>query len=488
MLLVDHDEAQVLQRRQDGRARADGDFGVTYAQPPPRVVALAHAHLRVQNGDLALKVRTEALDGLGSEGNFRNEDDGGTPLCPHGLERADIHLRLAAASDAVEKESAVVTGIHGLGDGIEGLLLGGQQVVVGRRVGRRQIVEGRTHHLLLHPFDHALLNEASNRGVGRVGPFHHVGLARLRGALCPKARERLNDGLLLFAAQLLDQVRRGALVLEGRGEAEVCLRLSLCPLIGECRLHLNHAVALHATDERERYGWPQALPDGREGRLTMLPQVGEHGPPRLMVGPRARIGRGAGEATLGLDGRAGGQGCLQRLSPAAHVVVGNPLREVEQFRGAHRHIIEQIKHFFDLKVERVGRRALAHNHTRQAPVAKRNQHTCAHLRRTGHGIWHAVGVGLVEWKRQDNVDGHKCRRGDCFEGSSSHVRSDGARVPQAQKLSVLLQHKYMRVKPANLDHSHVADGEGLRLPERRVEGALPQHQHHHLAPGPKHVV
>ena len=51
VLLVEHDQAEPLDRREDRRARADADARGTAAQPAPLVVALARRQLGVQDGD-----------------------------------------------------------------------------------------------------------------------------------------------------------------------------------------------------------------------------------------------------------------------------------------------------------------------------------------------------------------------------------------------------------------------------------------------------
>ena len=60
MLLVDHDQPEVADRREDGRARADRDARLARAQPPPLVVALALAERGVQQRDRVAEARLEA--------------------------------------------------------------------------------------------------------------------------------------------------------------------------------------------------------------------------------------------------------------------------------------------------------------------------------------------------------------------------------------------------------------------------------------------
>ena len=55
MLLVDHDEAEVGDRREHGRARADRDPRLARAQAPPLVVALALASAECSSATVSPK-------------------------------------------------------------------------------------------------------------------------------------------------------------------------------------------------------------------------------------------------------------------------------------------------------------------------------------------------------------------------------------------------------------------------------------------------
>ena len=103
VLLIDEDEAEVRQRREDGGARADDDAGDALADAVPFVEALALGEVRVQHGDLVLhggEAGFEAADGLGREGNFRNEDEDGFPEIERALGGLEIDFGFAGAGDA----------------------------------------------------------------------------------------------------------------------------------------------------------------------------------------------------------------------------------------------------------------------------------------------------------------------------------------------------------------------------------------------------
>jgi len=94
VLLVDHDEAEVAEGREHGRARPDTDAGLTGAQPPPLVVALAGGQLRVQDRDSVPEAGLEAGHGLGGQRDLGHEDDGAAPgrQCAAGSAQVDLGL------------------------------------------------------------------------------------------------------------------------------------------------------------------------------------------------------------------------------------------------------------------------------------------------------------------------------------------------------------------------------------------------------------
>ena len=75
VLLVDDHEAELRERREDGRARADGDPRLAAAQAQPLVVALALAELRVQHRDRVAEARLEARDRLRRERDLGHEHE-----------------------------------------------------------------------------------------------------------------------------------------------------------------------------------------------------------------------------------------------------------------------------------------------------------------------------------------------------------------------------------------------------------------------------
>ena len=71
VLLVDHDQAEVADRREDGGAGADADARLAAAQAPPLVVALAGRERRVQDREAIAEPRAEARHRLRGQGRSR---------------------------------------------------------------------------------------------------------------------------------------------------------------------------------------------------------------------------------------------------------------------------------------------------------------------------------------------------------------------------------------------------------------------------------
>ena len=107
MLFVDDDQAEVLYRGEDRRARSDADARLAAAQPPPLVVALAVGEGGVQDGDAVAEPGAEAGNGLRGEADLGDEDDRPPSHRQRRLDRGEVDLGLARAGDAVQEQLAV---------------------------------------------------------------------------------------------------------------------------------------------------------------------------------------------------------------------------------------------------------------------------------------------------------------------------------------------------------------------------------------------
>ena len=104
VLLVDDDQPEPLDRREDGRARADADARGARAQAAPLVVALAGGELGVQDRDGVAEAVDEAADDLRRQRDLGDEHDHAAVLRERGRGGAQVDLGLARAGDAVQQQ------------------------------------------------------------------------------------------------------------------------------------------------------------------------------------------------------------------------------------------------------------------------------------------------------------------------------------------------------------------------------------------------
>ena len=104
VLLVDHDQAEVLDRREDRRARADADARLPGAKAPPLVVALPEREARVEHGDRVPQALDEAPHHLRRERYLGNQHDRPATLLERAAGGAQVELGLARPRDAVQQQ------------------------------------------------------------------------------------------------------------------------------------------------------------------------------------------------------------------------------------------------------------------------------------------------------------------------------------------------------------------------------------------------
>ena len=103
MLLVDDDEAEVGERQEQGRARADNRarFAARRRRPDPLALALGQA--RMPFGRTRAEAGGEAIEKLRGQRNLRQQHERLAPV-PQGLgDRLEIDLGLARACHAFEQ-------------------------------------------------------------------------------------------------------------------------------------------------------------------------------------------------------------------------------------------------------------------------------------------------------------------------------------------------------------------------------------------------
>ena len=123
LLLVDDDEADVFQRREDGAAGPHHDVCAAVLYHLPLQQPLGVVQRRVLDGHPPPELALQPEDHLGRQADLRHQHEGAPPQCQTPLDELQKDQRLAAAGDTVEQRR-VGRGILKAGQqGVEGCLL-----------------------------------------------------------------------------------------------------------------------------------------------------------------------------------------------------------------------------------------------------------------------------------------------------------------------------------------------------------------------------
>ena len=110
VLLVQHDQPNVGQRRKQGAARADDHVHQPQPGPAPSVVALALAQLAVPHRHPAREARRKAPHGLRGQRDLRHQHQRPLALRQRGRQGPQVNLGLARAGDAVQQHRLAESG------------------------------------------------------------------------------------------------------------------------------------------------------------------------------------------------------------------------------------------------------------------------------------------------------------------------------------------------------------------------------------------
>jgi hypothetical protein len=131
VLLVDDDQPDVGQGRDDREPRADDDVDVTSADPAPFIRPLSFGEPRVEECDTSIEVRSKPIDQWEGERDLRDQDQRRPAMFQGRCDRLDVDRGLAATGHAIEQDRPRVALEDGLRHLRYRLGLGGRQV--GRR-------------------------------------------------------------------------------------------------------------------------------------------------------------------------------------------------------------------------------------------------------------------------------------------------------------------------------------------------------------------
>lgn len=121
VFFVYDDESGVFDGGEDGRSGTNDDACFSKADALPFVEALALREVGVEDCNLIgefVEARLEALDGLGSEGDFRDEDDDVFAEVEGGLSGLEVDFSFAGAGDAVEEDGTRLFAVEAFDDGV----------------------------------------------------------------------------------------------------------------------------------------------------------------------------------------------------------------------------------------------------------------------------------------------------------------------------------------------------------------------------------
>src|SRR6185369_7426563 len=104
VLLVDDDQAEARDRREEGGAGADDRPGLAAPDAPPLRPSLARPERAVQHGDRVAQAAADAIEQLMRERDLRNEEERAPAAAERVLRGGEEHLGLAAARDAMQEE------------------------------------------------------------------------------------------------------------------------------------------------------------------------------------------------------------------------------------------------------------------------------------------------------------------------------------------------------------------------------------------------
>ena len=180
LLLVQYDEAQPFQRGEHRRAGPQHHRSLAPADALILIPPLRQPQAAVQQRHLSAKVGGEPSHHLRGQGDLRHQDHHGLSLLQQGLCQTDIHQRLAAAGDALQKRHPGPARLRLAENGVIGRLL----LLVQGDLLRRDTVLPWGDAVLLPAAegDEALLLQTAEGLAGSAGEIAQVvnrGLAAL---------------------------------------------------------------------------------------------------------------------------------------------------------------------------------------------------------------------------------------------------------------------------------------------------------------------
>ena len=110
LLLIQHDQADILQRRKHRASRTEHDMRFAAANTLPLIVAFRITQPTVQQRHLIAEIGGETRHHLRRQRDFRHQDHDRLPRLEQLLRQTDIHQRFTAAGHTVQQRHACLAG------------------------------------------------------------------------------------------------------------------------------------------------------------------------------------------------------------------------------------------------------------------------------------------------------------------------------------------------------------------------------------------
>ena len=123
VLLVDHDQTEVVERCKERGAGTDDHFGRAFADPSPLPPAFSVGECGVEDRGLRAEAPFDGARGGGCETDLRHQHETAAASSQHVLETPQVDLCLARTGDALEKKGCVSFLGQGVAHRIDHLLL-----------------------------------------------------------------------------------------------------------------------------------------------------------------------------------------------------------------------------------------------------------------------------------------------------------------------------------------------------------------------------
>ena len=329
VLLVDHDEAELGERREKRRARAQDDPRRARAEPFPLLVTLVRGEAGMENRHLVAVALAHGGGERRDQGDLGHQEDHAATLSETVVSGSEIDLGLARAGDALDEKALVGAPIERGLERPQGIGLIRAQIEGGRRFGAGAMgveVEALDLSELAQDVE---LDQAAHDPRATVD----LSLDLASGGRPAQGVEQLDHRpALIRSPAALEQF------IEGAGRQLDRCRVAHAPLA--TLRHREAAPLAQPLDDPM-----QIVQRGRGLQLgeSQSPPFGQRRqhPAFLVVaagGQGARVGQP--DPLVPPGGQLAGNHAPQYLADGCHVVVGDEGGQVEQFLGQQREAVD----------------------------------------------------------------------------------------------------------------------------------------------------